>query len=210
VDWERLEAEFAAGPALADRIVATARRQRACRAASVTAVATLLTGASVTTGLLVAMRGRPAAVSTTLARPVRTAQADQSAQASIYAAALSGDRRSPRLAQPIWVSSRICFSVPTVPSPAKCADQVIPASVRHSVIALLGPKLHFAADPPTPRRADDPVVIQFGRLQVRTNNARLGVEMLCGPGCGEGQTLVLRSHGDRWHVAGSVGPRWVS
>jgi hypothetical protein len=100
--------------------------------------------------------------------------------------------------------------VPTVPSPAKCADQVIPARVRRIVMARVGPGLRFAAQPPAPRRAGDPLVVQFGRLVLRRKNARVGVETLCGPGCGEGQTLLLRRSGGRWHVAGSVGPRWVS
>lgn len=209
MDWERLEAELA-GPSLADRIVTTARRQRARRTAAVAAVAMTLIAALVALGLAVVLHGRPTSAPLLLARPVRTVQPDAATDASVYAAALRASLRAGRSSQRIWVDSRICFSVPATPSPAKCADRLIPVRVRRMVVAVLGSGLRFAAHPPAPRGLGDPPVVQFGRLVVRTNKAQLGVETRCGPGCAEGETVVLRRRGRRWHVVGSIGPRWVS
>jgi hypothetical protein len=68
----------------------------------------------------------------------------------------------------------------------------------------------FAADPPVPHGSDQAEVVQFGRLSVAGDGARLGIVTLCGALCSEGATLRLRFSAGRWRVAGTVGPRWVS
>jgi hypothetical protein len=207
VDWDRLEAEFAdiaaVGdddvPSLADRIVATARRRRATRASSAAAVAVVLVGAWLGAGLFVGLHGRTA---TTLRRPA------SSNRAEIYAAALSGGRYP--LSRPVWVSTRICDALPTVPRFRACSAGTIPSEVQRRVVALVGPRLRFAARPPAPRRPSDPPVVQFGTLVMGAKQARLGIDTLCGTWCGAGEILLLRRQDGRWRAVGTVGPRWVS
>jgi hypothetical protein len=40
--------------------------------------------------------------------------------------------------------------------------------------------------------------------------ATLGIEMFCGPLCGDGKTLVLARTDDGWRVTGTTGPEWIS
>jgi hypothetical protein len=215
VDWEALEAEFADidaeiadGWVLPQQVAAAAHRRRR-RAVLCAVVAAMVVTSAVVSVLLVLLPNRP--ISPAGQQFVRPAMARLSAVtlASIYAAALAGPRPHP-LARRVWVASTICRSIPTTPKAAACADGLIPSAVQRRVETLLGPRLRFASKPPVPRRPGDAPVVEFGRLDVRGDQAWLGVETLCGPLCGEGQTLVLRLRGGYWRVTGSVGPRWVS
>jgi hypothetical protein len=208
VDWDRLEAEFAdlpgaagadVGPSLADRIVATARRKHATRASSAAAVAALVAGVWLGAGLFVGLHER---------HPASFLREGSANRAEIYAAALSGGRYP--LSRPLWVRTRICAAIPRVPRFPACSGGTIPADVQRRVIALLGPRLRFAARPPAPHRTGDVPVVQFGTLMLHPTQARLGIETLCGTSCGAGETLLLRRQGGRWQAVGTVGPRWVS
>lgn len=219
MDWERLEAEFAdlpvadVAPSLADRIVARARRHAAQRAALAAALAFLMAAVLLTLAFLVVLHREPTDVYPRGRPPLAQAQPNANTQAQIYAAALSGAARPRRLPRPMWVDSRVCAAVPlTLPTRSRttCADGVIPATVRREVVAVLGARLRFALQPPVPRGPGDPPVVQFGRMVVRGDRARLGVETRCGPVCGEGETLLLGRQDGRWQVLRSVGPRWVS
>jgi len=212
VDWERLEAEFAdvADPAarevdgrLVDRIVATARRRHVRRAGLIGGVAALLVAVVVGVALT--------AVLVPDRRPAMDAVGrDFATQAQIYAAALRAGLHS---SQPVWVHSSACVSRASrlAAGPSRpCADRLIPAPVRAQVRAALGGDVRFAAHPPVPNRVGDPPVVQLGPLVLTGAQARLGIAMRCGLRCTEGETLVLRRQDGRWHVTGSVGPRWVS
>jgi hypothetical protein len=215
VDWEALEAEFADidaeladGWVLPEQVAAAAHRRRR-QVVLYCVIAAMVVAAALVSMLLVLLPTRP--ISTAAQPSVRPAASAPSAptQASVYAAVLTGPRRQ-GIVRPVWVASSICRSIPTTPKAATCADAAIPPAVQRKVEELLGPQLRFTASPPLPRHPGDAPVVEFGRLDVRGDWARLGIETFCGPVCGEGQTLVLRLRGGHWRVTGSVGPRWVS
>jgi hypothetical protein len=91
-----------------------------------------------------------------------------------------------------------------------CAGHAIPAGVQAQVRELLGPQVRFVDAPPDPDRLGDPSVVTFGRLEVRGAEAQLGMQVLCGPMCGQGTLLVLRQRSGHWQVTGTTGPRWIS
>jgi hypothetical protein len=90
-----------------------------------------------------------------------------------------------------------------------CAGHPIPATVRAAVTERLGPEVRFVDTPPDPNQLGDPSVVTFGRLEVHGPAARLGMQVLCGPLCGQGTLLVLRLRNGHWQVTGTTGPRWI-
>lgn len=216
IDWERLEQEIADarnGERLAERIVTRARRRRLLRSLAVaTAVLAGLAVLAVPLALTL-FQSDPRPQAGPLAQRA-TAAVHQvpsaGVRAEIYAAALSGGPRTQPLPHRLWVRDHVCFAIPTSPSSAQCTDAPIARDVRRQVVALLGPAVRFSPSPPVPERPTDPSVVAFGRLRLTGDRARLPIETLCGRGCGEGETLVLRRHDGRWQVSGTAGPRWVS
>jgi hypothetical protein len=216
VDWDRLEAEFAdvdaesgVGPPLADRILAVIDQRHARRAVVVALAAVMLVAAITVSVLVVVLPDRVPAGPGAGFRAAVVVNPEFVTHAQIYAAALSGGVAAPQSVRRVWVSDRICRAIPTSLTASACTDARIPPSVQRQVIALLGPRVRFAATSP-PRPSPDAPVVRFGGLVVHGERAELGMETRCGPLCAEGQTLVLRERNGQWRVSGSVGPSWVS
>jgi hypothetical protein len=129
--------------------------------------------------------------------------------AQIYAAALVGGPSSSKSPVRIYVRDHVCTAVPTNPG-VQCDDRPISAEVQRSVRKLLGNKVEFVAHTQAPRRQGVSAVIVFGALTVTGAHATLGMEVLCGPLCGQGETLVLTRRDGRWRVTGTTGPEWIS
>jgi hypothetical protein len=202
--------------ALADRVVAAGRRRQRQRWA-VAAAVTLAIGAAVAipglvasgehTGGTVAQRGGPAVdpAGGASGPAVDPAGPGVSVQAQIYAAALTNDG-GPRAR--LLVRDHICTSVPR--APADCDSGPIPVAVQREVTALAGGHIHFVRNARAPEGNGEPALIVFGDLVVTGSRATLGMETLCGPLCGQGQTFVLAERQGQWRVTGMTGPSWIN
>lgn len=212
VDWDRLEREL-------DGAWSFPAGRPAVRRLLPLAVAAIVVVGAVAAAAVVVLSRHPGSVPKTPSRPVppvagkippTTAAAPAGTRAAIYAAVLSGGSAARPLRRPVWVRSAVCAAVPAGPSAADCAGAPIPAEVRRQVVAILGTNVQFAADPPAPSGPGDAPVFQFGRLTLRGDAARVGVETRCGPRCGEGETLRLQFVDAAWRVVGTAGTEWVS
>jgi hypothetical protein len=200
---------------LAERAIAAAQRRRTRRTvivgagllAAFTAVAIpVLSGLSTGNGAE-ADPTRPVDASRYV--PTHTVAAPASARARIYAAALTNGPHPQRIDAPLYVRDQVCATVVTKPG-APCDDAAIPVAVQREVSRLVGPTVRFAANPRVPLDAGDRAVIVFGRLTIKGDGATLGIEVLCGPLCGQGQTLVLSERVGQWRVTGTTGAEWIS
>jgi hypothetical protein len=214
IDWERLEAEIAETAMhedIADRVLRAARRRRRRRQAVLGAAATIAVGAAVAPALLLgsAEHTRSAESGPHPVGVPRAALGGSSIRAQIYAAALAGGPDPQPLRGRLYVHDRVCVTVPEQAA-AACTGAIIRAEVQRDVTVLLGPQVRFSGTPPGPDRLGDPSVVTFGRLTVHGAEARLGLQVTCGPLCGVGETLVLRRRGGQWQVTGTIGPRWIS
>jgi hypothetical protein len=81
------------------------------------------------------------------------------------------------------------------------------ATEQAAVRRLLGPDVQFGTDPVGSGRRSTDVLAD---LAINGDTATIRVELLCGPLCGHGKTLVLTRSDGRWHVTGTTGPVWVS
>jgi hypothetical protein len=127
-------------------------------------------------------------------------------QAQIYAVAI--DAVAPGRAT-VSARIRICRAPANRMPGQRCADGVIPIDVRRRIVALLGGRVNFVQNRPSPARRGDPPVIVLGRSPVGGATATLDVDVRCGPMCGQGETLVLSRSGGAWQVTGRSGI-WVS
>jgi hypothetical protein len=198
--------ESDAGEELADRVVSQVRRRRTRRrvvtvaaVAAVVAVALLFHSGG---GGAPAASGGSDAVHTTRSAP------SVSERAQIYVAALSRNLHPGVARVPIYVHIHVCRSVAS--APAGCDDGGIPVDVQREVTAMLGDAVRFIPQAPNPQGVEDPAVITFGELAVAGDHATLGMQTLCGPLCGQGQTLVLAKAQGTWRVTGTTGPEWIS
>jgi hypothetical protein len=214
IDWDRLEAEIAdlaVHDEIADDVVRSVKRRRRRRALIGAAAVAVVTATVVPAVLLwsggdhaPAAAGRP---------PTASAQhgygAGESTRAAIYTAALAGGSDPQPLHGLVYVRARVCVAVAGRPRTA-CGGHAISAGVQAEVRRLLGPQVRFVDAPPDPEQLGDPSVVTFGRLQVRGAAAQLGMQVLCGPLCGQGTLLVLKKRAGHWQVTGTTGPRWIS
>jgi hypothetical protein len=203
--WEELES----APTLADRVLARVRRRQA-RRIGWTVGAVLLVGVAVVlpiawpsrdAGPAIAQATRGSGPTSSGARPSVLVE-----RAEIYAAALAGLAGPGRRVQ---VRGRVCAGDATGPV-AACTGEPIPAAVAHEVSRLVRGGVRFVEQPRRPYRPGDPPVVTFGPLDIAGPRASLRRELLCGPLCGQGETLVLRRIDGRWRVTGTQGPEWVS
>jgi hypothetical protein len=203
--WDDID-ESDAGEELADRVVSRVGRRRTRRrvvtgvaVAAVVAVALLFQSGG---GGAPAASGGSDVVHTTRSAP------SVSERAQIYVAALSRHLHPGAARVPIYVHSSVCRSVAS--APAGCDDGGIPVDVQREVTAMLGDAVRFIPQAPNPQGVEDPAVITFGELVVAGDHATLGMQTLCGPLCGQGQTLVLAKAQGTWRVTGTTGPEWIS
>ncbi|MDT4912117.1 MAG: hypothetical protein QOC66_1245 [Pseudonocardiales bacterium] len=203
---------------LVNRVVAAGNRRRTRRSAWLIG-GVLAVAAAVTVPLLVGAAGGrgPAVAGQTQAPPDTTAGSRVSAnvggqisdRAAIYAAALI-HRSEPSTPAGVDVRDRICEKAITDPG-TKCRDSAIPLSVRREIAQLMPYGVHFVAREPGALNGTAPPLIVFGALAITSGKrATLGIEMFCGPLCGDGKTLVLARTDDGWRVTGTTGPEWIS
>jgi hypothetical protein len=129
-------------------------------------------------------------------------------QAQIYAAAL---REASPSGADIYVRALTCDSAAQRPASDDCVDARIPDQVQQELDALVASDLSFVEGNVTPVGVDDPPLVIFGALEQSGATAKLGFEFMCGPLCGQGETLVLTEQPDgRWQVTGREGPAWIS
>jgi hypothetical protein len=118
--------------------------------------------------------------------------------------------RDPQLAEDdVYVRDRVCESMITEPG-SQCDDGPIPVDVQRQVGSLTGYPVHFVRLPRSPENVHAPALVIFGALAIVEDRATLGMEILCGPLCGQGRTLVLARTAAGWQVTGSTGPEWIS
>lgn len=212
IDWDRLEAEVAEvadvddpRAAMTERVLAAARR-RALRRRATHVVLALVAVVAVGVGIPVALGAARHTPDPTSA----AGRADPDVRAQIYAAALAGGPDPQPLQHRLYVHDRVCDSVPSQELTATCEGARVPAAVQADVRALVGPRVRFLAAPPPPDRVGDATVVSFGALHVRDDRATLAMQVLCGPMCAQGETLVLRRHDGQWQVSGTTGPAWIT
>jgi hypothetical protein len=203
--WDDID-ESDAGEELADRVVSRVGRRRTRRR--------VVTGVAVAAVVAVALLflsgggGAPAASGGSDVVPTTRSAPSVSERAQIYVAALSRNLHPGVARVPIYVHSHVSRSVAT--APAGCDDGGIPVDVQREVTAMLGDAVRFIPQAPNPQGVEDPAVITFGELVVAGDHATLGTQTLCGPLCGQGQTLVLAKAQGTWRVTGTAGPEWIS
>jgi hypothetical protein len=197
---------------LADRTVSADRRRRLRHSAWI--VGGLLTVAvAVALPVLTARGNRPASAATAPAAPASAliggTGSHFSDQAAIYAAALR-HHSAPDTPTEVLVHDHVCATVISKPG-SQCLDSAIPMSVRREVAQLLPFPVRFVAQRWGPRTGRATSLIVFGTLTINGGAAAtLGVETLCGPMCGEGETLVLARSATGWRVTGTTGPAWIT
>ncbi len=201
---------------LADRVVAAGRRRRVRRWAVAVAVALAAGGAVAVVGQVMAGDGPgPAAAQRTgpaidpaggaSGAAVDPAGSAISMRAEIYAAVLT---HAAGARAPVFVRDHVCTTVAN--APADCDSGPIPAAVQRQVNSLAGGHIHFVRNVRAPEGIHDPALVVLGDLVVTGSRATLGIETLCGPLCGQGQTFVLAQRHGRWQVTGTTGPSWIS
>jgi hypothetical protein len=134
---------------------------------------------------------------------------DVSDRAEIYAAALvHGGYGEPGAGPSRVIRIAICETVDQQPAGEDCNDGQIPIEVQRQVCSLVD--VQFVEHIASPQRPGDSAIIVFGALSVQDDHAMLGMEYLCGPLCGQGQTLILAKTDGTWRVTGTTGPAWIS
>ncbi len=213
IDWERLEADIAdlaVHDEIADDVVRSVKRRRRRRALLGAAVVGVV-GAAVATAVVVGSGGNeePAAADgTTAAGGSHVYGASTATRAAIYTAALAGGPDPQPLHGRVYVRNRVCIAV-AGRLRNSCDGHRISSAVQAAVTDRLGPQVQFVDSPPDPDQLGDPSVVTFGRLEVHGTGAQLGMQVLCGPLCGQGTLLVLRFRDGHWQVTGTTGPRWI-
>jgi hypothetical protein len=74
----------------------------------------------------------------------------------------------------------------------------------------VGSAVRFVSRPPVALPPGRSRLAVLGRAQLAGSRATVPVTVLCGPMCGEGETLVLTRSGGQWRVTGRSGPDWVT
>lgn len=92
-----------------------------------------------------------------------------------------------------------------------CSGPAIPAGVQARIRAALGRAVRFGSAPPPDMQPDlRSMIVGFGEPMIVGDHARLGMEVSCGPLCGDGSTYLLARSGGVWHITGRTGPHWIS
>jgi len=129
-------------------------------------------------------------------------------QAQIYAAALR--EVSPGTTD-VYIRIHTCDSAARFPASDDCLDARLPDDVQRDLDALVPANVSFVEQRVNPVEVDDPPLVIFGALEESGSTAKLGYELMCGPLCGQGETLLLTRQADgRWQVTGREGPSWIS
>jgi hypothetical protein len=200
---------------LADRVVAAGSRRRHRRSAWIVG-GVLAVAVAVALPLLTARGHRPPVAAAAPAPAGESASAliggtgsHFSDQAAIYAAVLIHGS-APSVPRAANVADHVCATVISKPG-SRCADAPVPESVRRELAQILPFPVHFLPQRSVPGTGRVNPLIVFGTLTVtHRNRATLGVETLCGPMCGEGETLVLARTAAGWRVTGTTGIAWIS
>jgi hypothetical protein len=195
------------------RVISGGRRRRRLRAAALTAVglgiaalvAIPVLRSSGDAGAPAAAAGPSAASTMIEQRPGGLRWFDE--QAEIYAAALRTVSSGNESAD---VSVHICRTIGAQPAPAGCDDGALSLDVQQQISSALAGRVRFVQDVDAAADTAASPVVVFGRLTINDNGARLAIEILCGPLCGQGQTLQLARVGGAWTVTGTTGPSWIS
>lgn len=127
--------------------------------------------------------------------------------ASVFVAALGNHPRPPDGGSTLVVDHTVCSRALGVPP---CPPTPIPADVQAEIRAALGPDVRFVPEPPSAVASGKRLVITLGPPHIDGDRATISVEILCGPLCGEGSTLVLHRLGDTWVRTGTEGRSWIS
>lgn len=101
------------------------------------------------------------------------------------------------------VCSRILHQRPCRPVP-------IAQDVQDEVVAALGPRVVFAANPPGRLSPQRLIAVTLGAPKIDGDRATVTVETECGLLCGLGETVVLARTTNGWRRTGSTGPSWIS